>query len=214
MLKNIIFDFGGVIIPIDYTKTIEAFEKLNAKNVIDYFSQKSQVELFDLLDKGKISNSDFRKHFNSLFNLNLSVEDFDASWNAMLLDIPESHITFLKQLKERYNLILLSNTTRIHIDAINQYLKTAHNISDWKNYFNKVYYSFEIGMRKPDEEIFRKVIDENELILSETLYIEDNEKNLESAQHIALPSYAFPMNADLPKELHFLLNKTFQSKYL
>ena len=214
MLKNIIFDFGGVIIPINYSKTIDAFEQLGAKDVVQYFSQLSQVELFDRLDKGAISNVDFRTHFNQLFNLNLPVKDFDAAWNAMLLDIPNSHIAFLQQLKERYNLYLLSNTNRIHIDAINAYLKTAHNIDDWKSYFTKVYYSFDIGMRKPDEDIFRKVINENQLNLSETLYIEDNDKNLEAAQQIGLPAYTYPMNADLPTELNFLLNKTFQSKYL
>ncbi len=205
MLKNIILDFGGVIIPIDYRKTLTAFEKFGAKDVVQFFSQKKQAELFDQFDKGKISPGEFRHQFTKQFNLNLSDKEFDHAWNAMLLDIPKNSIGFLTKLKERYTIFLLSNTNKIHIDAINKYLKTTYDINDWKSYFNNVYYSFEVGMRKPDKEIFEKVIAENKLDLSETLYIEDHEKNLEAAESIGLPFYTFPMNADLSKELDFLL---------
>lgn len=205
MLKNLIFDFGGVIIKIDYNQTKTAFERLGAKNVTHYFSQQQQVELFDRFDRGTISPKQFRHKFNELFNLNLSDGEFNNAWNAMLLDIPKSNIDFLMRLKEKYNIFLLSNTNAIHIDAINNYLNKTYQINDWKNYFNKVYYSFEMGMRKPDKEIFEKVITDNTLELSDTLYIEDHEKNLEAAQAMGLPFYTFPMNADLAEELGFLL---------
>lgn len=205
MLKNIIFDFGGVIIPLDYNKTFTAFEQLGAKNILEFFSQKKQTELFDLLDKGKLSPADFRNRFNQLFDLNLTAEEFDTAWNAMLLDIPQKNIDFLKKLKNKYPLYLLSNTNAIHIDYINKRLKGINGVDDWKSLFTKTYYSFEIGMRKPDKEIFETVIAENNLNLSETLYIEDSEKNLEAAISIDLPAYTFPMNGDITKELDFLL---------
>jgi len=205
MLKNIIFDFGGVLIKLDYNRTLDAFEALGIINIRQYFSQMQQTDLFNNFDKGKITPEEFRGHFNRLFNIKLAPEEFDKAWNTMLLDIPKENIDFLNKAKESYHTFLLSNTNEIHINAINKYLNQKHSITNWKNYFNNVYYSFEKGMRKPDKEFFEKIINENNLIPEETLFVEDNDKNLEAGEKAGLQIYPFPFNGNLPHALAYLL---------
>jgi FMN phosphatase YigB (HAD superfamily) len=187
--KNIIFDLGGVILNIDYDLTSKAFEQLGLTQFNQLFSKAQQEKLFDLYEKGLITSDDFRNTLNNSLKTPVSKETIDAAWNAMLLDLPPSRLELLKKLKSTHRTFLLSNTNEIHIHWFFNALKQQFGIPDLSDYFEKVYLSYEIQLRKPDAAIFEYVIKSNQLDPTETLFIDDSPQHIESAKKMGIQTY-------------------------
>lgn len=185
-IKNIIFDLGGVILNINYSLLTEAFSKIGLPHFEEHFSQKQQRNLFDLYEKGLVSSQDFREKLKEHCKPGTTDTDIDKAWNSMLLDLPKERLDFLKRIKNHYRTFLLSNTNEIHILFIYNYLKETFQIPNLNEYFEKVYLSYEVHMRKPDAEIFELVINQNGLIKEETLFIDDSAQHIESAESLKI----------------------------
>lgn len=189
-VKNIIFDLGGVILDIDYTRVEDAFKELGAQEFEHLFSQKKQASFFSAFERGEISPAQFRKELRALLPKNVSDEEIDAAWNAILGELPSKRIVLLKMLRKMgYRLFLLSNTNSIHIRAFTDYLDETYGKDLFKSLFEKVYYSSQIGMRKPTQKIFRHVMKEHQLKPSETLFIDDSEQHIEGAKKTGLMTH-------------------------
>lgn len=202
-IKNIVFDLGGVIINIDHYQTANAFRKLGVYDFIDRFSHSKQHEIFDQHEKGLISDSEFRVMVMNELNISVSEDVFDQAWNAILLDIPKERIELLIELKRRHRIFMLSNTNSIHMKRMNEYIKKQYGIPSYKSIFEKAYYSFELGMRKPDKEIFEFVINDTGILPEETLFVDDSEPNIKTAVSLGIAGLHYPKNADLLH--HYLL---------
>ncbi|MBL7890626.1 MAG: HAD family phosphatase [Bacteroidia bacterium] len=187
--KNIIFDLGGVILNIDYDLSVQAFRKLGLDNFQEHFSQAQQKHLFDQYEKGLITSDEFRAELLKHFDETVSVADIDNAWNALLLDLPKERLDVLLSAKSNYRTFLLSNTNEIHINEFNRYLKREFDLNSLKSFFEKAYLSYEIGMRKPDKEIFQFVLDQNGLLPEETLFIDDSKQHIDSAQKLGINTY-------------------------
>ncbi|MFT6921331.1 MAG: HAD superfamily hydrolase (TIGR01509 family) [Crocinitomicaceae bacterium] len=184
-IHNIIFDFGGVIINIDYEVTIEAFKNLGIDNFEALYSQASQSNLFDDIETGKISPQHFINGLLELLPSGISPNKVVHAWNAMLLDIPKGRIELLQKLSTKYRIFLLSNTNSIHIDAA---LRTWDKVSDTpiESVFETIYFSHMVGMRKPNLEIFDYVCEQHKLNKQETLFIDDSIQHIEGAKKSGL----------------------------
>jgi len=180
-IKNIIFDLGGVIINLDIHKTIYKFNKLTETPFESVYSQIQQNQIFDLFDKGMITESDFFLEIKKLIKTNNNNQELIAAWNAMLLDFPLERLSLLETLKPKYRLFLLSNTNETHINAFEADLFKTSGSKNLEPYFEKVYYSCRMGMRKPDQIIFEEVLKENKLIAQETLFIDDTQQHVDGA---------------------------------
>ena len=187
--KNIIFDLGGVILNIDYSLTEKAFSKLGISDFKTLFSQAQQTQLFDNYEKGFLTSNNFRTELKKYLQKNISDAEIDSAWNAILLDLPKERIDLLKKLKTTHRTFLLSNTNDIHIETFNQYLQKEFAMPDLSSLFEKEYLSYKIGMRKPDEEIFELVLEENNLIANETLFIDDSIQHVEAAKKLGINAY-------------------------
>ena len=189
-IKNIIFDLGGVILNIDYNITINAFKQLGIINFDELYTQAGQCELFDKLDKGEITNNDFRNEVRQLLpSVNLSNKQIDDAWNAMLLDMPVERLIILEKLKPLYRTFLLSNTNAIHVPLFSEIVKSTINKNNLTDFFEATYYSNEIGMRKPNADIYEFVVQKHNLKPCETLFIDDSIQNVEGAQKVGLHAY-------------------------
>src|SRR5262245_14206312 len=122
-IKNIIFDFGGVIIDIDYHRCIDSFEKLLGTAFDQWYSQKQQAELFDALETGNISEEEFYESIRNAFRQELTDEQIREAWNSILIRLPEENVALLKRLKQKYRLFLLSNTNIIHERAFRELIE-------------------------------------------------------------------------------------------
>lgn len=193
MIKNIIFDQGGIFLNIDYTLTIKAFQKLGASSFHEVYTQHGQSSLFDLYDIGKISSADFRAQLKSLLNIShVSDADFDKAWSAMLLDVPLDRLTFLKTLSEKYRLFLFSNANEIHMTAADTIFEKHTGNKSITHYFEKAYYSQLCGFRKPKADSFSQILEENNLKPHETLFIDDNMHHIKSADSLRMQTLYIP----------------------
>ncbi|MFV8370330.1 HAD family hydrolase [Flavobacterium sp. LB2R40] len=174
MINAIIFDFGDIFINLDKQATVNAFEKLGLKE------WNEDLDLLNLqFETGQISRENF------LFGIQkyiptASIKQILAAWNAILLDFPLYRLEFLQLLSGKYRLFLLSNTDAIHIETFEQ----KNGISFYRDFyqcFEKVYFSFELGIRKPNPEIFNHLINNHDLSPKRTLFIDDKKENTDAA---------------------------------
>jgi FMN phosphatase YigB (HAD superfamily) len=186
-ITNIVFDWGGVITNIDYHATIDAFNKIGHHSFKEFFTHHHQDDLFKRFEMGLVSPEEIISKIAQEIGGHISGRDIEAAWCAMLLDTPYARIEILKKLRRKYGIYLLSNTNIIHTHYYINLLRKQYNI-DFSLLFNKPYFSFEIGMRKPGHEIFEFVLSDSKLDPSTTLFIDDTEINIESADVVGMQS--------------------------
>ncbi|MGB0932722.1 MAG: HAD family hydrolase [Lishizhenia sp.] len=202
-VQNIIFDLGGVILNIDYHKTINAFKNLGDQEFDSLFTQANQTDLFDKYEKGLCSSQFFINGLLDYLPAGTSANAIVKAWNAMLLDLPQERIVKLLDLKDKYRTFLLSNTNDIHLDAFHSIIKKENSLDSLASLFEKVYYSCEMKMRKPDPEIFLTVCKENNLEPKDTLFIDDSIQHVEGAKKAGLQAYHLT-NGETILDLDFL----------
>lgn len=185
-IKNIIFDLGGVLLDINYQKSITTFEKLGIENFEEMFSQLKADELFEKLETGKVNETDFYSAIKKRTKAAITDEEIEKAWNALILHFRTESLDFLEKLAHKYNLYLLSNTNSIHLKYFNRLftVETGQLLLD--DYFNKVWYSHEIGLRKPGTAIFEFVLKDEKLTAAETLFIDDSVNNIEAAASVGI----------------------------
>lgn len=196
-IKNIVFDLGGVIINLDIPRTITEFNKLSTKPFESIYTQLQQSPIFDLFDKGQISESDFFLQLKDHLKEGVTDTQMKEAWNAMLLDFPIHRLQLLSTLKSNYRIFLLSNTNETHINQLESDLYKEHGYNNLEPFFEKVYYSCRIGMRKPDSEIFEFVLNQNNLNAHETIFIDDSPQHVAGAIKIGIQSYLLPRDKDV-----------------
>jgi glucose-1-phosphatase len=179
MIDTIIFDFGDIFINLDKQATIDGLQRLGLT------SWNEDLDRLNIsFEKGEISRDNFllaiQKHIP-----NATIEEILAAWNAVLLDFPLHRLEFLQLLSQKYRLFLLSNTDAIHINHFEQREGTSL-YSDFYQCFEKVYFSYEMGMRKPDSEIYKTLLRQHELSPKRTLFIDDKKENTDAAKALGL----------------------------
>jgi epoxide hydrolase-like predicted phosphatase len=187
-IKNIIFDFGAVVINIDIPNAYRAFSDLSgipAETVRDLFEGQGAYADFE---SGKMNNDDFHAFLRKELKVSCSDEQLDKAWNAMLFDVPLERVEKLKELKTRYNIFLLSNTNAIHVKKIKEIFNENFGIEDFTKLFHKRYLSHEVGLLKPDPAIYEYVLKDAGLKKEETIFLDDNADNVKSALSIGLPT--------------------------
>ena len=203
-IKNIIFDLGGVIINLDIQKTIQEFNMLSNKPFEAIYTQLQQSPIFDQFDKGKISERDFFDALKKALENNTVDEKIVFAWNAMLLDFPKHRLELLEKLKPNYRLFLLSNTNETHVLEFENSLFRSHGYQNLEPFFEKVYYSCRMNMRKPDTSIFDFVLKENNLFAEETLFIDDSPQHIEGALKTGITSVLLEKNREVEHLLQSL----------
>ncbi len=185
-IRHIIFDLGGVLLNIDYNLTAGAFAELGINNFSELFSRLRQTDLFDRFEMGMIPREAFIEALIEASGRAVTPAQVAAAWNAMLLDFPLRRLQILQQLHLYYDLFLLSNTNEIHEAAFNDILMRSHGIPNIGVFFDKVYYSHRIGLRKPMKEIFMRVLEDSGLQPGHTLFIDDSPQHVEAAGQLGL----------------------------
>jgi putative hydrolase of the HAD superfamily len=182
MIKNIIFDFGDIFINLDKQIIFREAEKFGGMPYLTPEMQKINNDF----EVGSISPEEFITALHQVYPKATPQEIIDI-WNGMLLDFPDYRLDFIAHLakENEYRLFLLSNTNAIHIPYLAEKWG-QRKFNRFKNSFEKFYLSQEMGMRKPDAEIFEFVLDENGLVAEETFFIDDTKENTDAARKLGI----------------------------
>ncbi|MDR5589767.1 HAD family phosphatase [Christiangramia sp. SM2212] len=182
MIKTIIFDFGDVFINLDKQGTNKKLKEMN----IEYLPESITAKNRDY-EQGFVTSDEISEYYRTEYP-QLDSDNFVDSWNSMLLDFPEYRLKFIQKLAEEKNfkLILLSNTNDHHIEYIK---KEVPFFKDFQDCFDAFYLSHEIGMRKPNPDIFEYVLDQNNLKAEECLFIDDTSENTDAAKKLGFHTW-------------------------
>ena len=184
-IRNIIFDLGGVILNIDPQLTVNEFRKLGWNDFYEEHNQSLAKDLFFQLESGNSSPEAFRDSVRAMINDQIDDTSIDKAWSAMILDIPVDRICYLELLKKSYRIFLLSNTNEIHRIKFHDEFETVFGYSFY-DLFERNFYSHEMGMRKPDREIYDQALTEAGILASETLFVDDMAANTEAAKSLGM----------------------------
>ena len=193
-IRNIVFDFGGVIIDIDPYAIVNQMNKMGF-SVVDKMKEPAFLEIVQRFEKGIIKASTFREEVKNYLNISISDAFFDEMWNSMLYDIPERRINLVKQLKQNYHVYLLSNTNEIHYDMFVRDLQLRYGYREFDNLFDKAFFSFALHLAKPDPDIYRFVLDSYDMLPEQTLFIDDTDENIESARSLGIHTLKVEMGS-------------------
>lgn len=187
-IRNIIFDFGGVLFDIDYQRPIDAFRKLGIADFEVQFSKMQQSNLLDDYETGRITDEHFRNQIRALAGQPLSDESIDRAWNSILIGLPPAMVDFLRKVSLKYRIFLLSNTNSIHEKAFREMLDQTYGPGFPELLFEKTYLSHRIGKRKPDQEAFDFVLEDAGISKEQTLFIDDSPQHVKAARLAGIKS--------------------------
>ncbi len=207
MIKNIIFDLGGVIITLDQSQAVRRFEALgiaDARQHLDTFTQKG---IFGQLENGLISAEQFRAQLSQMAGRELTAEQCAYAWQGYALEVPQRNLDTLKLLRQQgYRLLLLSNTNPYMMQWVESpdFDGNGHPVSA---YFDTCYLSYEMKLMKPCEEIFRQVILREHIIPNETLFVDDGPRNVAMGSQVGMHTLCPENGGDWTSDIFDIINK-------
>ena len=197
-IKNIVFDLGGVLVDLDFKAAINGLQQAGFANVKEQLQTLHQGGIFQKFELGEMTADEFRTAIRENSTVELTDEEVDNLWNAMLLEIPREKLELILDLRGKYMVYLLSNTNSIHWDYV---CKNAFNYRGFrvKDYFEETFLSYEMHLAKPDKAIFEKLLQDANLLPEETLFIDDSEANCKAAEEVGIHAHHYHIGDDLSK---------------
>lgn len=194
MIKNIVFDFGGVIADLDKQKAVEAFKSLGIQEAEKYLDPYLQSGAFLEVENGKTDAAGFIAAMQELSGRELSFAQVQDAWLAFITGISRKKLDYILSLRDRhYNTYLLSNTNPFIMDwACSERFPWGLPLDA---YFDKMYFSYKAGFTKPDERIFKYMLEDSGIKPDETLFVEDGKANIDTAGKLGFRTYC-PLNGE------------------
>ena len=184
-VKNILFDFGGVIFDISHEKLENACRRLGMVDFDRLFSQAAQAGLFREFEVGAISEEKFRNGLRTLTGIDVDEQILDSTWNEILCGYPPHRLALLKEIRKNYRLYLLSNTNVIHFRHYTSMYQKEYG-HEFNDLFDDTFWSFKLGLRKPDPDPWLLILRKHDLDPSETLFIDDSIQNIVAAEKLGI----------------------------
>jgi putative hydrolase of the HAD superfamily len=202
MIKNIIFDLGGVIITISHQEALRRFQRLGLKDAERQLDPYTQNGIFGDLEEGKITAEDFRRELSRMVGRELTYGECQHAWHGYRADLPQRNLDALKKLKQQhYRLILLSNTNPFMMDwAESEEFDGKGN--PIQHYFDALYMSYRVKAMKPSELFFRHVIDQEQINPEETLFVDDGPRNVAVAESLGIHTFCPKNGEDWTDEIY------------
>lgn len=206
VIKNIVFDLGGVIMTLDPAEALRRFKALGLSDAERYLDAYTQSGIFGNLEEGKITAEDFRSKLSSLTGHELTFDECKHAWLGYRKDVPQRNLDLLKELRAKgYRLILLSNTNPFMMDwaLSSEFDGKGSSLND---YFDALYLSYRLGIMKPAPDFFRQVLDNENILPEETLFVDDGLRNVEAAGKLGFITMCPDNGSDWTGELRSLLH--------
>ena len=197
MIENIIFDLGGVLYDIDPLLTTEALARCGFTLLPGEFDSTDRSSAIDRYERGLMSTAEFIEMIQDRANQAASFEDIKQACCALMLGFTQQRIDYLQHLRSHYRLFLLSNTNAMHIELVNRQLRDTYSLDGLSALFIQPYLSYDMGLRKPEQQIYRQVVSEQSLPVANTLFVDDTWVNVESARDCGLQVLHKPRDREL-----------------
>ena len=207
MIKNIVFDLGGVIMTIDQNEALRRFKALGLDDAERQLDPYTQTGIFGDVEEGKITAEEFRAELSRIVGRTLSFDECKYGWLGYRKEVPRRNLEALRRLRgEGYRLILLSNTNPFMMSwALTKDFDGGTGSLDV--YFDALYLSCRLGVMKPNPKFFQAVIDNEQILPEESLFVDDGPRNIEAASKLGFNAMCPENGADWTGELMEILSK-------
>lgn len=206
MIKDIVFDFGGVLTTIDTERALDRFRALGVKDPAQYINSYCQKGPFFEVENGDIDAETFCDRLGTICGREITFEEAREAWLGFLVEIHEEWLEYLQTLRSNYRLLVLSNTNPF----IQSWALTDNFTSCGKSladYFDNLFFSYRMHCSKPGEEIYRKMLKLGGMNACETLFVDDGAKNIETAARVGIKTLKVENGTDWRHALEELLKK-------
>ena len=180
-IDNIIFDLGGVVITLDRDRACSALASLGVDDAWTLLGLYRQEEPFLGLETGETPAGEFFDIMRSRMKPGVSDKDITTAFNEFLVNLPVKRLEMLRRMRMAgYRIFMLSNTNPVMFNSWidRAFRQEGGTVND---YFDGVVVSFEELMCKPDVKIFETLMRRYGLNPSETLMLDDSDKNCRAA---------------------------------
>lgn len=189
-----IFDMGNVIIDIDFKRVLGVWSHLSGTPLATLTERFKMGEVFQQHERGEISDEQFAADLCDEMGIALSFEQFSAGWHAVFVGLRPEVITLFQKLREEgHRVVVLSNTNRLHLDFWPQHYPEIEANTD------AIYLSQNLGMRKPEPEIFQHVLDKEGFTADQAVFFDDVAENIEAARAAGIEAVWVEDNQTVPK---------------
>lgn len=197
MIKNLLFDMGGVICPMqDAAEPADRFRRIGLSGQLarQYFGRNGQQGIFREAEDGTLSPDGFLEAYHRLTGYRATFDEIEWAWRGFVFPPTPDRLQALRQLRaEGYHLALASNTNPF----LQRWEESADFTPEGKGiqvFFDKLYYSYELKAYKPDALFFQRILQQGGYRSEETIFLDDSPKNVEAARQAGLQAIYVPDN--------------------
>lgn len=176
----IVFDLGGVIVDLDSMKTFNELVSYARKEL--KLEEIAEHPLLHDFERGQIEASDFVRDLSQVIDAAVEHDQLIKSWNAMIIDVPPARLELVRKLGEQIPVYAFSNTNSLHIEFLDDMLRDRYGYDSVASYFDRAFYSYQMGHRKPDPESFDWIVKEMGAAEKNVLFLDDNLINIQAAE--------------------------------
>lgn len=196
-IHHLIFDLGGLFIDVYMDRFAYSLQQLVGKEVAPTLEKLQNEKFFDAYETGHIHTAQFLDTLATTFGRHFSHEQYAACWNAILGRVQLDQLALIQPLRKHCDVVLLSNTNSLHVEALEAEFEQSHPGEKLSKFFDRIYYSQQIGLRKPEPPVFAYVVEQGSFNPAHTLFIDDSAGHLLGAQAKGLQTLLHPQNAPL-----------------
>lgn len=179
-------DLGNVLVNFDHRIAVRKILCCTSKREEDIYQLFFDSGLTKLYEEGKIGSMDFFHRVNDSLGLEMDYETFLPIWNDIFFEIPlnKKMQNFIRNIKPDYKLIMISNINDAHFEFLREKMPIFRE-------FDKLILSYEVGFRKPAQEIYDAGLKAAGISSSRVLYIDDRPDLIEKAGMFGIKGIAF-----------------------
>lgn len=185
MIKDLVFDFGGVLTTIDTERALQKFRELGVPAPEEYINSYCQKGPFFELENGDIDADEFCKRLGVICGREVTFKQAKDAWLGFLVEIHVHLLEYLQTLRGKYRLSVLSNTNPfIQSWALTpDFTPGGKSLAD---YFDNLFFSYRMRCSKPSSEIYLKMLADGNMKADETLFVDDGAANIEAAEKVGI----------------------------
>ncbi len=205
MIKNVVFDFGGVIADISRNQAVQAFLELGLKDADTRLDKYHQTGIFQELEEGKLSADAYREELGRLCGRELTEAETRRAWLGFFVGVDSRKLDYLLELRKNYRVYILSNTNPFVMSWARspEFSQAGKPLDD---YCEKLYLSYQIGYTKPARQIFDFMVEDSGILPAETMFVDDGAANVGIGKELGFQTFQPANGSDWRGELSTLLS--------
>lgn len=184
MIKNVVFDLGGVLVGLDLAKCRAAFEAIGLQAIGALIDPCHPAAMMERMEQGELSFHETCEEMRRMTgNRTVTDEQIAAAISAFLTGIPVETLRAIEALRRRgIRTYVLSNNNPAAMETIRRMF--AADGRTMEDYFDGIYLSYRMRSLKPHAEIFIKMLEDSGMLAEESLFIDDSARNIETARRL------------------------------